>query len=351
MSSGLRRPSNFTYLCNMTYQEILKELKQKKYRPIYFLHGAEAYFIDVISDYIEEQVLTETEKAFNLTVLYGKEANHLNVVDSARRYPVMAERQVVIVKEAQEMKSLPDLMSYMEKPLDSTLLVICHKHKTFNLNSKFGKLVKEKALVFDAKELYDNQVPDWIVGYLKERKLTIKPSAANLIAEYLGTELSKIANELDKLALNLTAGTEINEKHVEANIGISKDYNVFELQKALGVRDVMKANRIVQYFGANPRKNPLPVVIGSLYNFFSKVYMLHFVRHVPEKEMLEALQLRSAYFLKDYRAAATHYPLQKTEQVIGFLKDYDLKSKGVDYNSTGKEEGELLKEMVWRILH
>lgn len=341
----------FTYLCHMTYQEIIKELKQKKYRPIYFLHGAEAYFIDVISDYIEEKVLTETEKAFNLTVLYGKEANHLTVVDNARRYPVMSERQVVLIKEAQEMKALPDLMSYLENPLDSTLLVICHKHKTFNLNSKFGKLLKEKALVFDAKALYDNQVPDWIREYLKEKKLTIKPSAANLIAEYLGTELSKIANELDKLALNLPAGTEVNEKHVEANIGISKDYNVFELQKALGTRDILKANRIIQYFAANPRKNPLPVVIGSLYNFFSKIYMLHFVKHLQERELLEALQLRSAYFLKDYKAALPHFPLHKTEQVIGFLKDYDLKSKGVDYISTNKEEGELLKEMVWRILH
>ncbi len=335
----------------MTYQEIIKELKQKKYRPIYFLHGAEAYFIDVISDYIEEKVLTETEKAFNLTVLYGKEANHLTVVDNARRYPVMSERQVVLIKEAQEMKALPDLMSYVEKPLDSTLLVICHKHKTFNLNSKFGKLLKEKALVFDAKALYDNQVPDWIREYLKEKKLTIKPSAANLIAEYLGTELSKIANELNKLALNLPQGTEVNEKHVEANIGISKDYNVFELQKALGTRDILKANRIIQYFAANPRKNPVPVVIGSLYNFFSKIYMLHFVKHLQERELLEALQMRSAYFLKDYKAALPHFPLHKTEQVIGFLKDYDLKSKGVDYISTNKEEGELLKEMVWRILH
>lgn len=335
----------------MTYQEILKELKQKKYRPIYFLHGPEAYFIDVISNYIEHEVLNETEKAFNLTILYGKEANHLAVVDNARRYPVMAERQVVIVKEAQEMKSLPDLMSYVEKPLDSTILVICHKHKNYNLNSKFGKLLKERALVFEAKELYENQVPDWIVAYLKDKELKIKPNAANLIAEYLGTELSKIANELDKLALNLPTGTEVNDKQVEENIGISKEYNVFELQKALGTRDVLKANRIVQYFASNPRKNPLVVVIGSLYNFFSKVYMLHFVRNLSEKEMLEALQLRSAYFLKDYRSALPHFPLQKTAQVIGLLREYDLKSKGVDYNSTGKEEGELLKEMVWRILH
>ncbi|MDX1940277.1 MAG: DNA polymerase III subunit delta [Saprospiraceae bacterium] len=335
----------------MSYQDILKELKQKKYRPIYFLHGAEAYFIDLISNYIEHEILTETEKAFNLTVLYGKEINHLAVVDSARRYPVMAERQVVIIKEAQEMKSLPDLFTYIEKPLDSTILVICHKHKTLNLNSKFGKLLKEKALVFDAKELYDNQVPDWIKDYLKDKGLKINANAANLIAEYLGTELSKIANELDKLALNLPSSTEINEKHIEENIGISKDYNVFELQKALGGRDVLKANRIVQYFADNPRKNPLPVVIGSLYNFFSKLYILHFVRNLPEKEMIEALQLRSAYFLKDYRAALLHFPLQKTEQVIGFLKEYDLKSKGVDFITTGKEDGELLKEMVWRILH
>ncbi len=335
----------------MTYQEILKELQQHKYRPVYFLHGAESYFIDVISDYAEHHILSETEQAFNLTVLYGKDADHLAVIDNARRYPVMAERQVVILKEAQDMKSLAELATYVEKPLDSTILVICHKHKTLNINTKFGKLLKEKAVVLDAKPLYDNQVPDWIQHYLREKKLKITPAAAELLGEYLGTELSKIVNELEKLVLNLPVGKEITEKDIEDNIGISKDYNVFELQKALGTRDVLKANRIITYFAANPRKNPLPVIIGSLYNFFSKLYMFHFVKSLPEKDLLSALQLRSAFFLRDYRAALPHFSPAKTEEVIALLREYDLKSKGVNYVSTGKEDGELLKEMVWRILH
>lgn len=335
----------------MTYQDILKELRAKQYRPVYFLHGNETYFIDAVSNFIEHKVLNETEKAFNLTILYGKDADHLAVIDSARRYPVMAERQVVLVKEAQDMKSLAELATYVEKPLESTILAICYKHKKFNFNSKFGKLLKQKAVVLDAKKLYDNQVPDWIRDYLKSKKFQIKPAAAELLGEYLGTDLSKIVNELDKLILNLPQGTEISEKDIEENIGISKDYNVFELQRALGTRDVMKANRIVQYFAANPKNNPLPMVMGSLYNFFSKLYMLQFLRNSPEKDILAALKLRSAFFLREYRTAATNFSRAKTEEVIGLLREYDLKSKGVDYVATGKDDSELLKEMVWRILH
>lgn len=335
----------------MTYLDILKDLKAKKYHPIYFLHGDEAYFIDAVSHHIEHEVLNETEKAFNLTILYGKDADHLAVIDNARRYPVMAERQVVLVKEAQDMKTLADLATYVEKPLESTILAICYKYKKFNLNTKFGKLLKEKAVVLDAKKLYDNQVPVWIRDYLKTKKFQINATAAELLGEYLGTDLSKIVNELDKLILNLPKGTEISEKDIEENIGISKDYNVFELQRALGTRDVLRANRIVQYFAANPKNNPLPMVIGSLYNFFSKLYMLQFLRNSPEKDMLEALKLRSAFFLKEYRAAASHFSRDKTEEVIALLREYDLKSKGVGYVSTGKDDGELLKEMVWRILH
>ncbi len=335
----------------MTFEQILQELKQQKYRPVYFLHGTEPYFIDVISDYIEEQVLSEAERAFNQTVLYGKEVDHLAVIDTARRYPMGAARQVLILKEAQEMRNLKDLQGYIEKPLETTILVIAHKHKRFNFNSGFGKALKKHALVFESKPLYDNQVPDWIAGYLKGKQLHISPAAAALIAEYLGADLSKVANELDKLAINLPAGTGINEQHIEEHVGISKDYNVFELQRALAERDLLKANRIVQYFSANPKKHSIVMVIGALYNYFSKVYMLHFLKNTPEKELLDALKLRSAFFLREYRLAARNFPRSKTEQVIGLLKEYDLKSKGVGYNSTGKPDGELLKEMVWRILH
>lgn len=336
----------------MTFEQILGELKKKQYQPVYFLHGEEPYFIDTIADYIEDHVLSEAERSFNQTILYGKDSDHLAVVDSARRYPMMAERQVVIVKEAQDMKSLVQLQSYVEKPMPTTVLVICHKYKKLNLNSGFGKALKANAVVFESKSLYDNQAPDWIKGYLQQKGLGIQPAAAELLAEYLGTALSKIANELDKLVLNLPPGTStVTEKHIEENIGISKEYNVFELQKALSQRDVVKANRMVNYFAANPRKNPVQVIISSLYGYFSKVYQLHFVKDRAENEIITALQLRSGYFLKEYRGALRHYSLQKTEQVIDLLKTYDLKSKGVGYDSTGKPEGELLRELVWHILH
>lgn len=335
----------------MDFNQILRDLKAGQFRPVYFLHGEEPYFIDVISGYIEGEVLSDAEKAFNQSVFYGKEVDHLAVLDAARRYPMMAERQVVLIKEAQEMRSLPELLTYIEKPMPTTLLAICYKHKKFNFNSKFGKALQKHAVVMESKLLYENQVPDWIHTYLKGKKLAITPKAAELVAEYLGSALAKVANELDKLAINLGPGAEVNEKHIEAHIGISKDYNIFELQKALGRRDILTANRIVNYFADNPKKNPLPVIIASLYNYFSKVYQLHFAKNLPEKELIATLQLRSAFFLKDYRDAARNFPPQQAEQAIALLKEYDLKSKGVGYNNTGKPEGELMKELVWRLLH
>lgn len=335
----------------MNYNDILTALKNKKYQPIYFLSGSEPFYIDKISDYIENNVLTEGEKSFNQSVLYGKDIDFKTVVDTARRYPMMSQYQVVIIKEAQDMKTLKDLESYIEKPMPTTILVICHKHKKFNAASKFGKLMKKNAVFFAGKKLYDNQVPDWIRTYLQGKKLKVTPAAANLMAEYLGTDLSKVSNELDKLAINLAPGTEVTPKHVEAQIGISREYNIFELQKALGLRDVKKANRIVNNFIANPKKNPLVMVVGTLFNYFSKIYMFHFVKNAPEQEIMSKIGVRSSYILREYRTALRNYNYGKTVQVIRILKEFDLKSKGVDYNSTGKPEGELLKEMIWRILH
>lgn len=335
----------------LTAEQLLSDLRKKNFQPVYFLYGMESYFIDEISQFFEQKVLSESERAFNQMVLYGKDADFQAVVDNARRYPMMAQHQLVILKEAQEMRSLGNLISYVENPTPTTILVICHKHKRFNMNTKFGKMLKSKAVVFQSKPLYDNQVPDWISKYLKKKKLQVQPEAAELLAEYLGTSLSKVVNELDKLRLNLPEGTVVTSKHIEDNIGISKDYNVFELQKALSQRDVLKSNRIVNYFAANPKKNALPAVISSLYNYFSKVYMLHFLKQLPEGELLSALQLRSAFFLREYRAAARAFPLRKTEHVLSLLKEFDLKSKGVDYVSTGKPDGQLLKELIWKILH
>lgn len=335
----------------MEFNQILTDLKNKKYHPIYFLSGSDPYYIDKISDYIENNVLTEGEKSFNQSVLYGKDIDFKTVVDTARRYPMMSQYQVVIIKEAQDMKDLKDLQSYIEKPMPTTILVICHKHKSFNAATKFGKLMKKNSVYFASKKLYDNQVPDWIRTYLQSKKLKVSSAAANLMGEYLGTDLSKVSNELDKLVINLQVGTEVTPKHVETQIGISREYNIFELQKALGQRDIQKANRIVNNFIANPKKNPLVLVVGTLFNYFSKIYMFHSVKNESEKVILESIGVRSSYFLREYRIALKNYNYNKTIQVISILKEFDLKSKGVDYNSTGKPEGELLKEMIWRILH
>lgn len=335
----------------MAYQQLLNDLKSKKYAPLYLLHGAESYFIDTVADYIEANVLAEHERAFNQTILYGKEVEAKTLIDAAYRYPMMAERQVIILKEAQEMRSLKNILPYAEKPVATTMLVLCHKHKNFNTNTKLGKAIKKNGVVLQAKRLYDNQVPDWIVGYLRTKQLQIRPDAAELLSEYLGTDLSKVANELDKLAINLSRGTTVTTDLVEQNVGISKDYNVFELQRAIARRDLLKANRIVNYFSTNPRKNPLVLTISTLFSFFSKVYQYHYVKQQSEREILAALQLRSNWFLREYKTAAHHFSLAQCKRIIGWLRDYDLKSKGVYFNNTNTPEGALLKELVWRILH
>lgn len=335
----------------MELQPILTALKGKQYQPIYFLHGQESYFIDLISNYIEKHVLSESERAFNQSVFYGKDVDHKDIVDAARRFPMMAAHQVVLLKEAQEMRSLAELLSYVNQPTPTTVLVICHKHKKLNMTSKLAKALKKNAVIFESKPLYDNQVPAWIGSYLKDKKLNISPKVAALIAENLGTDLSKVANELDKLAINLPAGATVDDAAVEEHIGISKDFNVFELQRAIGLRDHLKAQRILNYFASNPKKAPLVVLVGTLYNYFSKIFLFHAAKNFAEKELLSTLQLRSSYFLKEYRAAARNYPRTKTEDIITLLKTYDLMAKGVGYNGTGKPEGELMKEMVWRIMH
>ena len=335
----------------MTYEEILREAKAGKFKPVYFLHGEEAFFIDQAEAAIDKHALSESEKSFNQTILYGKEVDHLTLLDSLRRYPMMSERQVVILREAQEMKSLGELSAYVENPMASTVFVVCHKHKKYDMRSRLGKALKANAVVLESKKLYDNQVPDWIITFCKARKLSIEMPAAILIAEYLGTDLAKITNELDKLALNLPAESTATTKHVEEYIGISKDYNVFELQRAFATRDLPKIARIQQYFGANIRKNPLIVSISSLFAYFSKVYMLHFLRGKSDADMVKALGLRSDWFLKEYKIAARNYTLPQIENILHVLRQYDLRSKGVDTNTTNTNDEQLMKELFWKILN
>jgi DNA polymerase-3 subunit delta len=333
----------------MTYKEVLQLLKKRDFRPVYLLHGEESYYIDVLTEYFEDKILNEGEKSFNLSVMYGKDTDFKDVVDSARRYPMMSEYQVVVVKEAQEMKSLGELLTYIEKPTPTTILVLCHKHKKLDTRTKFGKAVMQHAFVFESAKLYENQIPEWISTYLKDNQLSIKPDAANLLSEYLGADLGKIVNELDKLALNVPQSTLITTEHIEKYVGISKEYNVFELTKALSVRDVSKCNKIVFHLNINSKKNPFIMTLSTLYSFFSKVYMLHFLQGKSAADQVKMMGLRSEWALKEYVTASKNFSVIKIENIISYLKEYDLRAKGVNNISTSDED--LLRELMYKILH
>lgn len=317
---------------------------------MYFLHGPEPYFIDSIEKFIEENALPEEQKAFNQIILYGKDVDANTVIDNARRFPMMAEHQVVILRESQMMRELKDLETYLKQPQPSTILVICHKHKKFT-GKKLLDLASNTGVVFESKKLYENQVFDWVQDHIRSLGYDITSHATNLLIEYLGTDVSVIVLELEKLALHLEKGVTINEEHIEEYVGISREYNVFELNKALGLRDIAKVSRILQNFSANPKRNPDVMVIGSLANYFARLYQLHFLKSEPDSVITKALGLRSSYALREYKQALRNYPLSKTMEVISTLKQYDLMSKGVDYSSTGKDESALLKELVWKILN
>ena len=333
----------------LSYQQVLKRLQQREFSPVYVLHGEESYYIDAITQYIEEHALDPSTKAFNQTVLYGKEIDYKTVLDNARRYPVLSDKQVVIIKEAQELKTLDKLESYLKNPLDSTILVLAHKHKKLDKRKKFAKaaVASAKVCLVESSRLYDNQVPQWVSNYIKDQGAHIKPAAAQLLAEYLGTDLSKIANELDKLLLNLPEGGTIDKRLIQKNIGISKDFNVFELQNALGKRDGLRSFLIVKYFTANPKNHPLPAITATLYNFFSKVYVCQSMLRASDLELAKTIGANK-FFVKDYRAAAKQYSRPQLERIFGLLKEYDLRAKGV--NNHGASSGELLRELIARIL-
>lgn len=334
----------------MTFEQIISDLKNKIYKPIYFLSGDEPYFIDLITKYIHDNVLTDAEKSFNQSVLYGKETDIHTVINAAKRFPMMANYQVVIVKEAQNIKNIDDLIHYAQNPLKSTLLVINYKYKTLDKRKKLYKALNEKGILFESKKLYDNEIPGWINAYLKTKNRTIDPSAGMLLTEYLGNDLSKVANELNKLIITLPDGEyNITTSHIERNIGISKDYNNFELHKALTQRNVLKANRIVNYFGHNPKDNPFTMTIATLYHFYSKVLTYHFIKDKRNRRDVAATLKVPPFFIGDYEKAAKNYNPKKTVEVISLLREYDLKSKG--YKNVSTSHGELLKELVYRILH
>jgi len=332
----------------MTFEEIISNLKKKIYHPIYFLMGEETYFIDKISDYISDNVLTEAEKGFNQTILYGKDTEPHNIIANARRFPMMSNHQVIIVREAQNIKKIEDLEPYVKNPLNSTILVINYKYKTLDKRKTFPKLIDQKGVLFESKKIYDNQLPAWIINYLKNQNYTIAPQAAAMLSEYLGADLSKVANELDKLIISLPSGSQITPDLIEKNIGISKEFNVFELQNALGERNLLKANQIINYFGANPSSNPIPVVISGLFSYFSKILNYHFLEDKSQNNVASVLQVHP-FFVKTYISAAKNYNIKKLVEIVSILREYDMKSKG--WGNVSASPADLQREMIYRILH
>jgi DNA polymerase-3 subunit delta len=340
----------------MTAPEILKDLRNRKYKPLYLLHGDEPYFIDQVSNYIEHELLPPAEKGFNQTVMYGKDTDIMTVLNAAKRYPMMADYQVVMVKEAQDMKwgrddddkkSINPLLNYLENPLPGTILVFCYKYGKFDKRKKTYKAIEKNGLVFESASLYDSKIPAWIEGYVADKQYKLSGQASAMLAEYLGNDLSKIANELDKLMLNVEKGQEITLKSIQDNIGISKEYNVFELQSALARKDAYKVNQIINYFEANPKSNPIVLVLGNLNNYFTKVLSYHYLKDKSQQNAARELGI-SPYFVKDYEQAARSFDYGKTMHIISALREYDLKSKGVESTAP---HGELMKELMFRILH
>jgi len=340
----------------MTAADLLKDLKNRKYKPIYLLHGEEPYYIDLVSNFVEHKLLPDAEKGFNQTVFYGKDTDIMSVLNASKRYPMMADYQVVLIKEAQDMKwgnedpdkkGINPVLSYLENPLQSTILVFCYKYGKFDKRKKTYKAIEKNGLIFESSPLYDNKIPAWIEDFLGEKNYRISQQATFILSEYLGNDLSKIANELEKLMLNIPPGQEITLKQIQDNIGISKEYNVFELQTALSKKDTLKANQIINYFEANPKANPIVLVLGNLNNFFTKVLLYHYVKDKSPQNLARELGV-SPYFIKDYEQAARSYNYGKTMQIISFLREYDVKSKGVESNT---DHGGLMKELLFKILH
>jgi DNA polymerase III subunit delta len=328
--------------------QIVKAIKQGDIKPIYFLMGEEPYYIDKIADYLEDNLLAEEEKGFNQMVLYGRDTSLDEIVSNAKRYPMMAPRQVVIIKEAQDLsRTIDKLEKYAENPQETTTLVFCYKYKKLDKRKKVYKLIAKKGVLFDGKKLYENQVPDWIQKTLKSRNYQIAPKAAQMLLEFLGTDLGKIDNELQKLQLIVPEGSLITPELIEENIGISKDFNNFELRKALGERDVLKAHQIINYFSQNPKDNPMVVTISLLYGFFSQILQYHGIGDKSKANVAKTLKV-SPYFVSDYVTAARNYPMKKASYAVGFLREADVRSKGV--GAANVPQGDLLKELLVKIM-
>ena len=332
----------------MTHEELLANLKAKKYKNTYFLAGEETFYIDLISNYIEEHVLENADKVFNQKVLYGRDIEINALISAAKQFPMMSNHTVIIVKEAQDIKKIEELKSYVDQPLASTLLVLCYRGKKLDRRKGLFKSLQKNGIYFESNKLYENKIPEWITSYLCSKDYSIGNKSSAMLTEFLGNDLSKIAGELDKLCIIAPKGSEITDKLIEENIGISKDYNNFELQDAILNKDFLKANKIIKYFEANPKKNPLVVTLSVLYNLFSKLLIYHGLKDKNPKYVAQSLGV-NPYFVKDYQKGAQNYSLKKSVKALDVIRITDVKSKG--YNNQSTSHADLLKELIFKIFY
>ena len=334
----------------VTYEEIARDLKNRKYKPVYYLMGEESYYIDKISEYISQTVLTDEEKEFNLTVMYGADVDIATIINAAKRYPMMAEYQVVIVKEAQNVKNMENLVYYVQKPLASTILVICHKHGTLDRRKKLAAAIEKEGVLFESKKIKESQLSGFVASFLKRKSVDIEPKAAEMMAEFVGTDLSRMAGELEKLVLTLPQGqNRITPEQIERNIGISKDYNNYELKTALIARDVLKANRVIKYFEENPKTNPIQMTLSVLFNFFSNLMLVYYAPDKSEQGVAAQLGLKSAWQAREYLTAVRVFSGVKVMKIIEDIRYSDARSKGVE--NVSLSDSDLLRELIYKILH
>lgn len=327
----------------MAIEKIIAEWKKSIFKPVYWLEGDEEYFIDKAVNYAEHHILSETDASFNLSIFYGRDASWADVINACRRYPMFAERQVVLLKEGQLMRDVEKLEAYVENPLSSTVFVVAYKNKKVDGRTKFAKVLKEKGVLVSTKKMYDNQLPEWTQELITSKGLSISPKGLNLLVDHIGNDLTRIENEVEKISVNLGKKKTITEEDIEEFVGVSKEFNVFELQSALAKKDLAKAIRIIQYFEANPKAAPIQLILPSLYGFFSKVFMVHGAGTTDEKGVAAAIGV-NPFFARDYLLAAKTYDYAAVEKALLLLHTYNLKSIGV--NSAGTEDGALLKEMA-----
>lgn len=333
-----------------TYEGIIRELQAKQYRPVYYLMGDEAFYIDKIADYILDNVLTDTEKEFNQTILYGADVDAATIINAAKRYPMMSEYQVIVVKEAQAVHNMEELVFYLQKPLKSTILVLCHKHGSLDKRKKLAAEIEKVGVLYESKKLKEAQLPAFIAAYIKQKGFDIDQKATAMLAEFVGTDLSRLVGEMEKLIITSSKNsTKITPEQIEKNIGISKDYNNFELRSALVEKDVLKANKIVKYFEENPKTNPIQMTLSLLFGFYSNLMMAYYAPEKSEQGIAAFLGLKSSWQAREYMAAMRKYSGIKTMQIISEIRTTDAKSKGVENSSLS--DGDLLRELVFKILH